>query len=714
MKYIIANLKPYWKGVLLLVLLLFLQAYADLALPQYTQDIIDVGIQNKGIQHVVPERITESRHDQASLFMTDGEQKAWNQAFLSDGDIMVRKDLDDETLQELDETLMVPLVMAYQMEHADAGQFSDAEAVEKLDLTDPAVRQQIRQKMDDVVSAAGSQMLKNMGIAYAAECVEEAGLDLAEIQKKYLWKEGFQMILMALLMMLAASAIAFIASRIGASVGRDLRGQVFRHVIDYSSAEMDHFSTASLITRCTNDVQQIQMVTTMILRMVMLAPIMGFWGIVKIVGTGAHMGWIIVLSVCMILACVSILLAFTMPKFRIMQKLVDALNLVSREILTGLSVIRAFRREETEERRFDKASTALMKTQLFTSRAMSLMQPVMMLIMFGTTVLITWVAAHRIDMGELQVGAMTAFITYAMMIVMSFLILTVMSIILPRAGVAAERIHEVVTTETSIQDPEEPVLIAPAERDGRVRFDHVCFRYPGAERDVLSDIDFTAEPGMTTAIIGSTGSGKSTLVNLIPRFFDVTEGQITIDGVDVRKRSLDELRGEIGFVPQKGILFSGTIESNLRFGAADAPEEDVTRAAEIAQAADFIAEKEDGYGSFIAQGGSNVSGGQKQRLAFARALAKKPKILVFDDSFSALDMKTDAKLRQELGKRLSGVTTIVVAQRVSTILQAEQILVLDEGRIVGKGTHRELMKTCQVYQQIAKSQLSEEELEVMM
>ena len=516
------------------------------------------------------------------------------------------------------------------------------------------------------------------------------------------------MLMMAILMLIAAVIVSFIAARVGAGVGKELRSRVFSNVVGFSNAEIDKFSTASLITRNTNDIQQIQMVTAIMLRMVLYAPIMGIGGIYKVYQTGANMGWIIALAVLVIVGFVLLLVSVAMPKFKVMQKLVDALNLVSREILTGLSVIRAFGREKTETARFDEANTNLKKTQLFTNRVMTFMMPGMMFIMYSVTILITWVSAQKIDAGTLQVGAMTAFITYAMQIVMAFLMMTAMSIMVPRAGVAADRIDEVLKTEASVQNVKKPETLK--EHKGVLEFSHVDFKYPGAEHNVLSDIDFKVEPGKTTAIIGSTGCGKSTLVNLIPRFYDVTGGQITLDGKDIRRISMEELREEIGFVPQKGVLFSGTIASNLRFGKADATDEDIKEAAEIAQATEFIETKKEKYDSPIAQGGSNVSGGQKQRLAIARAIAKKAKVLVFDDSFSALDMKTDAALRKELNEKVQDASIVIVAQRVSTILHADQILVLDDGKIVGKGTHEELLKNCEVYLQIAKSQLSEKEL----
>ncbi|MCD7826854.1 MAG: ABC transporter ATP-binding protein/permease, partial [Clostridiaceae bacterium] len=565
-------------------------------------------------------------------------------------------------------------------------------------------RESFRQMQDTI----GGSTLQSMGIAWASDREEEAGVDLDAKQMHYLWLSGIKMLLLAFLMGTVAILVSLCASRVGAGVGRDLRHRVFHQVVGFSNKEMDHFSTASLITRSTNDVQQIQLVTVMILRMVVYAPILGIGGVIKVIQTGAGMGWIIVLAVLLIVGFVLLLMAVAMPKFKMMQKLIDAVNLVSREILTGLSVIRAFGREKKEEERFDAANRDLTKTQLFTNRVMSFMMPGMMTIMYGVDVLIVWVAAHKIDDGLLQVGEMTAFITYAMQIVMAFLMLTMMSIMLPRAGVAAERIEEVVRTETSIQDAEHPKALEKGK--GILEFHHVSFRYPGAGEDVLSDISFVAEPGKTTAIIGSTGCGKSTLVNLIPRLYDVTEGKITYDGTDIRELSMSDLREQIGFVPQKAVLFSGTIDSNLRFGVPDASEETLKEAAGIAQAMEFIDAKPERFHSRIAQGGSNVSGGQKQRLSIARAIAKNPGLFVFDDSFSALDMKTDAALRNALSEKVQDSAVIIVAQRISTIIGADQILVLDDGRIVGAGTHQELLQSCEVYEQIARSQMSEKEL----
>lgn len=764
MKRIFKNLIPYWKTIILIVLLLMVQAYCDLSLPQYTSDIIDVGIQNGGVEHITPEKITSKEFREAQIFMNDDEKDLWQSAYTKDGDLYHLNVTDEKKLDDLDDKLLTSIVLTYQLGHMSEADFKDtvketmeknpqtapmAEQIDDMSISDieklmhtdidsfkaedeegnmavyvdmrPLMKDMIasgqmdnsmvkesRKSMEDMISSTGAETLHSMGAAYAVSCNEAAGLDVDDMQMSYLWSEGLKMFMMALLMLAAAVFVSFLAARVGAGVGRDVRGKVFHNVVGFSNAEMDQFSTASLITRSTNDVQQIQMVTAMMLRIVLYAPIIGLGGVYKVAQTGANMEWIIALAVLVIIGFVGILVSITMPKFKVMQKLVDALNLVSREILTGLSVIRAFGREQTEEQRFDVANQNLKKTQLFTNRVMTFMMPGMMMIMNCLVILIMWVSAHRIDTGDLQVGAMTAFITYSMQIVMAFLMLTMMSIMLPRAGVAADRIDEVIRTHSSIEDAAEPKQII--EPKGVLEFDNVCFKYPNAKEDVLHNISFRAEPGKVTAIIGSTGAGKSTLVNLIPRFFDVTSGQITLDGEDIRGVAMKDLRQTIGFVPQKGVLFSGTIASNLRFGNKDATDEQVRTAAEIAQADDFIEEKDEKYDSYISQGGSNVSGGQKQRLAIARAIAKDPKVFVFDDSFSALDMKTDAKLRKALESKVSGATEIIVAQRISTILHADQILVLDDGEIVGKGTHEELLTECDVYRQIAKSQLSAKEL----
>ncbi len=764
MTKIFKNMAPYWYMIVAIVLLLVVQAFGDLSLPQYTSDIIDVGIQNKGVEHILPVKMTEDEYEISQLYMTSKEKKVWKDTYEKKGEYYICKVKDEEKLDQLDDTFLTAIFLNHNMSNVKESQFkkmiknsiasNPAMAPMKDKIDDMSVneigkmlnmefksfqeeddngkkvtyvdvrpmlyqmkqtgmmsakdiqksREEIEKKMNDI----GESTLFSTGVAYATKCDKAAGVDIDKIQTDYLWKEGGRMLGIAFMILVAAVGVGFLASKVGASVGRDLRGKIYKKVMGFSNAEMNRFSTASLITRSTNDIQQIQMVIAVMLRLLLYAPIIGIGGIIKVYQTGAGMEWIIALAVVVILGFVMLLVSMAMPKFKIMQTLVDGLNLVSREILTGLSVIRAFGREKTEEERFDEANKKLTGTQLFTNRVMTFMMPGMMFIMYSVTILITWVSAQKIDAGTLQVGAMTAFITYAMQIVMAFLMMTAMSIMVPRAGVAADRIDEVLKTEASVQNVQKPEALK--EHKGVLEFSHVDFKYPGAENNVLSDIDFKAEPGKTTAIIGSTGCGKSTLVNLIPRFYDVTGGQITLDGKDIRRISMEELREEIGFVPQKGVLFSGTIASNLRFGKADATDEDIKEVAEIAQATEFIETKKEKYDSPIAQGGSNVSGGQKQRLAIARAIAKKAKVLVFDDSFSALDMKTDAALRKELNEKVQDASIVIVAQRVSTILHADQILVLDDGKIVGKGTHEELLKNCEVYLQIAKSQLSEKEL----
>lgn len=715
MSKIFKNLIPYWRWIILIFVFLIAQAYCDLALPAYTSDIIDVGIQDHGIEHILPKEITSEDYQMAQTFMLSDEKEKFTDCYeaqdASKSDDSVTKyklTADSDTLDKLDEELLVPLVMAYQAFQSGEQMDVDASAIPQGVALDDTMIKQIRSKVQAKIDAVGSATLKSMGVTFATKCDENAGIDVDANQVAYLWKAGAKMAAFAAIMLIAACVVGFAASKVGAAVGRDLREKTFSKVVGFSNAEINKFSTASLITRSTNDIQQIQMVTTMMLRMVLYAPIVGIGGIIKVAQTKSGMEWVIAIAVAAIMVFIFTLVGIAMPKFKIMQSLVDKVNLVSREILTGLSVIRAFGREKEEEKRFDEANRELTRTQLFTNRVMTFMMPGMSMIMYCITLGIVWVAAGRIDKGSMQVGTMTAFITYAMMIVMSFLMLSAMSIMLPRAGVAAERIDEVIKTNGTVNDPKEPVT--EADHRGVIHFNHVDFRYPGAKEDVLSDIDFVAEPGKTTAIIGSTGCGKSTLVNLIPRFYDVTGGSIELDGHDIRDYTLSELRESIGFVPQKGILFSGTIASNLRFGKADASDEQIKKAADIAQASEFIETKNDRYESSIAQGGSNVSGGQKQRLAIARAIAKDPHIYVFDDSFSALDMKTDARLRAALAEVTESASVIIVAQRISTIIHADQILVLDDGKIVGKGTHEELLKNCDVYMQIAQSQLSAKEL----
>ena len=723
MSKIFKNMVPYWKTVLIVLVLLVIQALCDLSLPAYTSDIIDVGIINNGVEHILPEAITTEQFQMAEFFMTEDEKELWENSYEEKDGRYECVVTDEKELDELDETLLLPILLNYQLSSMDESTLKESAAeqmgVDASALENVTVAQMLRgmgeeqimamrKSADAMLDTMGSSTVKSMGIAYAVARDKEAGVSVDDIQQSYLLFAGLKMIGMALIMGIATILVGFFASRVAAGIGRDLRGNIFKKVVGFSNAEMDHFSTASLITRSTNDIQQIQMVSVLLLRMVAYAPILGIGGVIKVIQTGAGMGWVIILAVLVILGYVMLLVSVSMPKFKLMQKMVDRVNLVSREILTGLSVIRAFGREQKEEERFDEANRDLTKTNLFTNRVMTFMMPGMMMIMNVLTVVIVWVGAHKIDAGTMQVGSMTAFITYAMMIVMSFLMLTMMSIMLPRAAVAAERIDEVLRTESSVKELDQPETLKA--HNGVVTFSDVSFRYPGAEADVLEHIDFVAEPGKTTAIIGSTGCGKSTLVNLIPRLYDATGGSVTLDGQDIRNIRMEDLREEIGFVPQKGVLFSGTIASNLRFGKRDATDEQVKEAAEIAQAAEFIENKDDKYESAIAQGGSNVSGGQKQRLAIARAIAKQPKIYVFDDSFSALDLKTDAALRKALAEKVKDSTVIIVAQRISTILHAEQIIVLEDGKIVGKGTHEELLHNCDTYRQIAKSQLSAKEL----
>ncbi len=704
---IFRNLAPYWKSVIIILALLAVQAFCDLAMPQYTSDIIDTGIQNGGIAYSVPQSVTQTDFEEAELFMTDEQAGLWKKSYDLEEDGIYRLNISKKKdITAVQNELLVPILINYQLKDDERVQFVQAV---KAGLAGKDAVIQMQDKASQMIDSMGASLVSSMGVAYAKQCDANAGMDMNKIQLNYLLAAGGKMVGLALIMAVATVLVGLAASRVAAGVGMTLRGNLFKKVVGFSNTEMDKFSTASLITRCTNDVQQIQMVTVIMLRIVAYAPIIGIGGIIKVLNTGSHMEWVIGLAVLLIMGFVLVLTSIAMPKFKLMQKLVDKVNLVSREILTGLSVIRAFGREDEEEKRFDAANTELTKTNLFTNRVMTFMMPGMMFIMYVITVLIVWVSAHHIDAGTMQVGTMTAFMTYAMQIVMAFLMLTMLSIMLPRAAVAADRIDEVMKTVSSVENPDNPVHVED-KAEGKVRFNHVNFRYPNAEDCVLENIDFEALPGQTTAIIGSTGCGKSTLVNLIPRLYDVTEGSITIDGTDIRDMSLEDLRGMIGFVPQKAVLFSGTIASNIKFGNSDASDDDMKQCAQIAQATEFIEEKDDTYNSRIAQGGSNVSGGQKQRLSIARAIAKHPKIFVFDDSFSALDLKTDAALRKALGENVRDSTMIIVAQRVSTILHAEQIIVLDEGRIAGIGTHGQLLENCEVYKEIAMSQLSEEEL----
>lgn len=761
MTRILKYMKEYGAMIALVIALLFVQAFCDLALPQYTSDIIDTGIQNKGIEHVMPEKIVPEEFEYAKLFMKEDEQNKWDKSYTKKNNVYKRNKFSEDELDEYDSLFAMPLITNSQMSQVPKDEFKKQLAeqmnVKPEDVTDEmidgfaakigwkvnynkkteekdgkkqttyyvdmrgmfknligsgAMKQEnlidIRDKMEENFKTMGDSFIKSTAISYTISASKMADVDVDKIQTRYLWIAGFKMIVMALLMSGSAVFAGFFASKIGAAVGMNLRGKIFKKVINFSDAEMNKFSTASLITRSTNDIQQIQMVITMLLRMVAYAPIVGIGGVLKVIQTGAGMSWIIVLAVISVLMLVIILMMLAMPKFKVMQKLVDKVNLVSREILTGLLVIRAFGREKTEEERFDDANKNLTKAMLFTNRVMSVMMPGMMLIMNGISILIVWVAAGRIDTGSMQVGTMTAFITYTMQIIMAFLMLTMMSVMLPRAAVSAERIDEVLNKEITIYDDKDAEVLG--RKDNTVVFNDVSFKYPGAEDNVLEHISFTAEPGKTTAIIGSTGSGKSTLINLIPRFYDVSEGSITVGGKDIRNVSIESLRDLIGYVPQKAVLFSGTIASNLRYGRSDATDDEIIEAAQISQSEEFIEGKKAKYDTHISQGGTNVSGGQKQRLSIARAIAKKPEIYIFDDSFSALDFKTDAVLRKALSKKTKNSTVIIVAQRISTILNADQIIVLDGGKIAGIGTHKDLLDNCEVYRQIAKSQLSEAEL----
>ena len=761
MKNLFKYAASYWKAMIAIVLILVVQAYCDLSLPAYTSDIVNVGIQQGGIEDDVPRQIATEEMEKLLLFVSEDDQQTVMDAYTEDNtsykkEAYVLKDSvaeEENTMENLKDILQIPMMMTSGIEsgsdttkrmedklkeqmsqgmaqsmpqgadrtmpegmpqgesqaESQAVSLDDMSMFDLLKMLPAEQRATMVEKIEEQMSEMPDTILDQASVSFCRSAYKDLGMNMDQTQIHYLLKTGGQMAALALLGMAASIMVAFLASRVGASAGRDLRSGVFHKVVGFSNNEFNHFSTASLITRSTNDIQQIQMFMTMLFRIVVYAPLMGIGGIFKVLTTNAKMTWTIAIGVIAIMLVIFVLFKVAMPKFKILQKLIDRLNLVTREILTGLSVIRAFSTEKHEEERFDKANMDLMKTNLFVNRAMTFMMPTMMLIMNGLTVLIVYVGASNIDAGKMQVGDLMAFIQYAMQIIMAFLFISMVSIMMPRAQVAAERVNEILDMEVMIKDPEEPKEFLP-EKKGEVEFKNVYFCYPDADEAVLHNISFTAPAGKTTAFIGSTGSGKSTLINLIPRFFDVSRGSILVDGVDIRDVKQHDLCEKIGYVPQKGVLFSGTIESNLKYGKEDATIDEVKRAARIAQATDFIEEKEEKYDSPIAQGGSNVSGGQKQRLSIARAIAKDPEIYIFDDSFSALDYKTDVKLRSELQKETNGSTTLIVAQRISTILHADQIIVLDEGNIVGKGTHEELLNTCPVYQQIAKSQLSEDDL----
>ena len=706
---LIRYLKQVKWQVLAIVLLLVVQAWCDLSLPQYTSDIVDVGIQQGGIEHAAPDQIRDETMEGLRLFMDeDGWSKVDYAYDLQDGIWYLGK-VGESTLEELDEVFGMPMLMLSAAEE----QGMDAAAVKAMVESGQMTMEQMEAMAGQAIEKLGAQsdmIVEQRALLFVREEYAAMGLDLDQIQMNYLLSTGGRMLGISLLMAVTAILVGLLASRTAAQLGMSLRGDVFKTVMSFSNTEIDKFSTASLITRSTNDIQQVQMVVVLMLRIVIYAPIIGIGGIIKVAATHTGMEWIIAVAVASALALVALLMGLALPKFKRMQTLVDKMNLVSREILTGLPVIRAFSREKHEEKRFDLANLDLKKTQLFTNRVMTFMMPMMMLLMNGVSILIVWNGGHGIDAGTMQVGDMIAFITYTMQIVMAFLMIAMIAIFLPRASVAAGRINEVLQTKPVIRDKRKVKDNTREQWQGVVAFEDVSFRYPDAGADVLEHITFTARPGQTTAIIGSTGSGKSTLLNLIPRFFDVSYGRITMDGVDIRDLSQHKLHALLGYVPQKGVLFSGDIASNLKFGGADITDQAMEEAAEIAQAREFIDSKPEGYHTPIAQGGTNVSGGQKQRLSIARAIAKNPRVFLFDDSFSALDYKTDVILRRALNEKVKDATVIIVAQRISTILHADQIVVLDEGRIAGIGTHEELMKHCHTYQEIARSQLSAAEL----
>ena len=758
MKNLFKYAASYWKAMIAIVLILVVQAYCDLSLPAYTSDIVNVGIQQGGIEDEVPRQIATEEMEKLLLFVSEDDQQTVLDAYTEDNtsykkEAYVLKDSvaeDEDMMEDLIDILQIPMMMTSgiesgsdttkQMEdklkeqmsqgmaqsmpqgadqtmpegmsqgESQAVSLDDMSMFDLLKMLPAEQRATMVEKIEEQMSEMPDTILDQASVSFCRSAYKDLGMDMDQTQIHYLLKTGGQMAALALLGMVASIMVAFLASRVGASAGRDLRSGVFHKVVGFSNNEFNHFSTASLITRSTNDIQQIQMLIVMLLRMVLYAPILAIGGVLQVMKTNVSMSWIIGLAVIIIAFVVLLLFLVVMPKFKVLQNLVDKLNLVTREILTGLPVIRAFSTEKHEEERFDDANRTLTKTNLFVNRAMTFMMPVMMLVMNGVSVLIVWTGAHGISDGQMQVGDMMAFIQYTMQIIMGFLMLCMISIMLPRAAVAADRVEEVLKSETMIHDPKQEKHF-PEDGKGVLTFDHVSFRYPGADEDVLEDITFTAKPSETTAIIGSTGSGKSTLVNLIPRFYDVTSGDIMLDGVDIREVKQQELREKLGYVPQKGVLFSGDIASNIMFGNSHGSDDEMIEAAEIAQATEFIDTKPEKYKSPISQGGSNVSGGQKQRLSIARAIAKHPQVFIFDDSFSALDYKTDVTLRRALAEKTSGSTVLIVAQRISTILHAEQIIVLDEGKVAGKGTHAELLKNCPVYREIAESQLSRKELE---
>ena len=736
LKYLKKSIVP----ILVIVLFLIGQAVCDLSLPDYTSKVVNIGIQQGGVENPVPDVIRASEMDKLMLLMEESDKNTvlsnynyLDKASLSDKDLTGDEPIyelntkDKTIIEELSSIFGKPMLVVKGFENDSEEtkkikeemlanlppqmiQNGDVDMFEVFSLMPKENLSEVRKTIDEKFSAMPDSIITQSAISYVRGEYENLGINTDKLQTNYMFLAGAKMLGIALLSAIATIVVGFLGARVAATLGRNLRSKVFNKVMSFSNTEMDKFSTASLITRSTNDIQQVQMLMVMMLRVVIYSPIIAIGGIIKVTKTNTSMTWIIAVAVIAILSLVMILFIVVMPKFKVVQKLVDRVNLVTREILTGIPVIRAFSTQKYEEKRFDKANLDLTKTNIFVNRVMACMMPAMMLVMNGISVLIMWNGAHGVDSGAMQVGDMMAFIQYTMQIIMSFLMISAISIMLPRAAVCVQRVDEVISTDLIIEDKEQTENFKE-DKKGYIEFNNVSFKYPNAEEDVLSDISFVAKPGETTAFIGSTGSGKSTLINLIPRFYDVTEGSIKVDGVDVRNVSQHDLREKIGYVPQKGILFSGTIDSNLRYGREEATDVEIVRAAEIAQAIDFISSKPERFETEISQGGTNVSGGQKQRLSIARAIAKNPEIYIFDDSFSALDFKTDSALRKALKQETSDSTVLIVAQRISTILHADQIIVLDEGKVVGKGTHNELLKNCEVYKQIALSQLSKEELE---
>ena len=746
--------KPFLMSILIIVALLFGQAMCELAMPDYMSDIVNIGINAGGIEDGVPEAIRESEYQKLKVFMEEKEQKLFEKHYtlmtpasakqeakddypaLKKENVYLLQDIDADTRTAIKHALSGSETIVMGIEQA-VDKIKDKDAMDSKEVSKEQKEmmemiqklpkgvdvfmamqmmpheklQDMKKDMNKVMTAMGESTADTANAQYVRNEYKAMGMDVDAIQYQYLFVKGGLMLFVALGSAVAAVAVGFLAARVAAGFSRDLRKDVFHKVEHFSSAEFNKFSTNTLITRTTNDIQQIQMVLVMILRIVIYAPIIGIGAIIKVIQSNANMTWIIALVIVVILSIMMVAFTTVMPKFKILQKLMDGLNSVVREMLDGMPVIRAFNNQKKEEEKFEEANSKIMKTNMFTARAMSTLMPLIMLVMNSATILIVWVGGHQIDSGSLQVGDMMAFMQYSMQIIMAFMMITMISIMIPRASVAAGRVSEILHTKPSIEDPQAPKHLADDQR-GRIEFRNVSFRYPGAEEDVLKNITFTAEPGQTTAFIGSTGSGKSTIINLVPRFYDVTQGAIYVDGVNVKDVTQHELRDHIGYVPQKGTLFTGTIESNLRYAKEDATEEELAKAAEIAQALEFIEEKPERYETAITQGGTNVSGGQRQRLSIARALVKKPEIYIFDDTFSALDFKTDAKLRKALNILCQETksTVLLVAQRISSIMHAERIVVLDKGEVVGIGNHEELMKSCEVYQEIAYSQLSKEEL----